>query len=221
MMPRTIGAFLATACLLAACATPSNQANFPNAEPASDRRGPAALTRGVGGLNAPDYQIGEEWRYNDGYGMRVVEVMGDRAKFQRLDAPEQWHINRGLFREQAKSSTALRTVTFRSDDPTRLYSLPYNQALVFVREYTRNEDVLRHRTSWIIEGQETVTVPAGTFRTFVIVKRTRSLASDWNGFERMWWSPVLKNYVRMEYRYGEMPVQTRSLVSTSLLSRTS
>jgi hypothetical protein len=34
--------------------------------------------------------------------------------------------------------------------------------------------------------------------------RARSLTDDWTGFERWWYSPQVKNYVRMEYQYGSV-----------------
>jgi hypothetical protein len=59
-----------------------------------------------------------------------------------------------------------------------------------------------HASSWSVEGRETITVPAGTFDCWLIVWRSRSLRSDWTGFERWWYSPQAQNYVRMEYKYG-------------------
>jgi hypothetical protein len=59
-----------------------------------------------------------------------------------------------------------------------------------------------HASSWSVEGRETITVPAGTFDCWIIVWRSRSLRSDWTGFERWWYSPQAQNYVRMEYKYG-------------------
>ena len=46
--------------------------------------------------------------------------------------------------------------------------------------------------------------------------RTRSLKTDWTGYERWWYSPKAKNYVRMEYKYGESPESSRVLMSYSL-----
>ena len=63
-----------------------------------------------------------------------------------------------------------------------------------------------HASSWTVEGRETITVPAGTFDCWLIVWRTRSLRSDWTGFERWWYSPQAQNYVRMEYKYGAEPL---------------
>ncbi len=164
----------------------------------------------------PHWSVGDTWRYSDGYGMTVVESNGEAAKFQRLDDPAQWFVMRGLFREETKSRAALRNVVFRSENPMALFGAPAGKPIVFMREYTRNGITVRHRTSWTTEGRETVTVPAGTFDTVVAVMRTRSLTGNWVGYERWWYSPAIRNYVRMEYRYGETPESSRVLVTYSV-----
>lgn len=162
-------------------------------------------------LTPPSWTVGDEWRYSDGYGFRVESVKGDLTRFRRLDDAAQWFENRGLFRERGQSSSALREVVFRSESPDQLYEAAPGEAVVFVREYLSNGRLIRHRTSWVLEGRETLTVPAGTFDTFVLVKRSRSLTGTWTGFERIWYSPAAKNYVRMEFKYGEAPDMARVL----------
>jgi hypothetical protein len=44
--------------------------------------------------------------------------------------------------------------------------------------------------------------------------RTRSLTSNWTGYERWWYAPSVRNYVRMEYKYGESPENARVLLSS-------
>ena len=194
-----------------AAAAPTALATAPAAAPA------AAPTRLASQpFVPPHWSVGDTWRYSDGYGMTVVESNGETAKFQRLDDPAQWFVMRGLFREETKSRAALRNVVFRSENPMELFGAPAGKPIVFMREYTRNGVTVRHRTSWTIEGRETVTVPAGTFDTVVAVMRTRSLTGNWVGYERWWYSPAIKNYVRMEYRYGETPESSRVLVTYSV-----
>jgi hypothetical protein len=50
----------------------------------------------------------------------------------------------------------------------------------------------------------------------VIVWRTRSLRSDWTGFERWWYSPDVQNYVRMEFKYGSEADGSRVLMNYRL-----
>jgi hypothetical protein len=164
---------------------------------------------------APRWVRGDRWVYSDGYGLQVVGVEGDITRFRRLDDPGQWFTRHGFLRQEAQSSTAHRRVVFRSIDAAEARTLQMRRPVVFTREYTSNQEPRVHRTSWILEGRETITVPAGTFDTWVIVMRTRNAATNWTGFERWWYSPEVRNYVRLEYRYGKHPVSSRVLMDFS------
>jgi len=205
-------AFLLAATTLAtACTVQNPPPTVTSQPPAEATAAPARLAPQP--FTPPRWAVGDSWQYSDGYGMRVVEVTGDAAKFQRLDDPGQWFVMRGLFREQTKSRAALRNVVFRSEDPMALFSAPAGQPIVYMREYTRNGVTVRHRTSWAVEGRESITVPAGTFDTIVLTMRTRSVTGNWLGYERWWYSPAIRNYVRLEFKYGEAPQSSRVLVS--------
>lgn len=164
-------------------------------------------------VRAPNWQVGDRWRYNDGYGLRVESIEGDLVTMQRLDDPTQWMVRRGFLREMSQSATMLRQVTFRSVPADAGMWLSKSRPLVFTREYTSNRRTLVHNTSWVVEGEERITVPAGSFNTTIIVMRTRNAATGWTGFERWWYAPEVRNYVRMEYRYGKQPIGSRVLVS--------
>jgi len=45
----------------------------------------------------------------------------------------------------------------------------------------------------------------------VVVMRTRNPETGWTGFERWWYAPEARHYVRLEYRYGDQPVGSRVL----------
>ena len=169
-------------------------------------------------LQKPVWKVGDEWLYSDGYGFRVEGIHGPNTRFRRLDDAAQWFENRGLFRERSQSASSLREVVFRSDNPDQLYTAANGKAVVFIREYLNNGRLIRHRTSWMVEGRETITVPAGTFDCFILVKRSRSLTGTWTGFERIWFSPAARNYVRMEFKYGEAPDMARVLTHFKLNS---
>jgi len=164
---------------------------------------------------APRWVRGDRWMYSDGYGLQVIGVDGDITRFRRLDDPGQWFTRHGFLRQEAQSATAHRRVVFRSIDAAEAQTLRMRRPVVFTREYTSNQQPRVHRTSWILEGRETITVPAGTFDTWVIVMRSRNAATNWTGFERWWYSPEVRHYVRLEYRYGKHPVSSRVLMDFS------
>lgn len=192
----------------AVMATQSSDAGPSDAPP----KPTAAIT-----IPAPQWKVGDSWTYSDGYGMKVTGVNADgTAEFRRLDDADQWFVRRGFFTEESQSRTVRRRVIFRTSDPMDLLATGINQPVSFVREYMRNDELVRHRTSWVIEGREKITVPAGTFDCWVIVMRTQSLDSNWRGFERWYYNPEARNYIRLEYKYGEAPNGSRVLMEYKL-----
>ncbi len=170
-------------------------------------------------VTAPEWQTGSAWYYSDGYGVKVSSSANGVAVFERLDAPGQWFSRQGFLRKDLVSGTATRNSIYRTLPDSSGNSLSARAPLTFEREYLSNGKLLVHASSWTLEGRETITVPAGTFDCYVIVWRTRSLKSDWTGFERWWYSPAAQNYVRLEYKYGPAEASSRVLMRYNLGQR--
>ncbi|MBV9549433.1 MAG: SPOR domain-containing protein [Alphaproteobacteria bacterium] len=167
-------------------------------------------------VKAPDWRLGSTWYYSDGYGLKVSANSGGVTTFDRLDAPGQWFSRQGFLRKDLVSGTATRNSIYRTMPDQAGASLSAATPLTFQREYLANGQLVVHASSWTVEGRETITVPAGTFDCWIIVWRTRSLRSDWTGFERWWYSPQAQNYVRLEYKYGNSDEGSRVLMRYSL-----
>src|SRR4051812_2735546 len=167
-------------------------------------------------VTAPDWNIGSEWHYSDGYAVKIASVSPKGAVFNRLDAPGQSFTRQGFIRTDSTSSTATRNAIYRTVSDAAGASLTAGRPLTFQREYLNNGKLVVHASSWSVEGRETITVPAGTFDCWVIVWRTRSMRSDWTGYERWWYSPQAQNYVRMEFKYGPEADGSRVLMKYSL-----
>ncbi len=167
-------------------------------------------------VKAPSWSAGSEWHYSDGYAVKVASVSPKGALFQRLDAPGQSFVRDGFIRTDSISATATRKAIYRTIPDGSGQSLSAAKPLTFQREYLNNGKLMVHASSWTVEGRETITVPAGTFDCWVIVWRTRSLRSDWTGFERWWYSPDAQNYVRMEFKYGSEADGSRVLMNYRL-----
>lgn len=161
---------------------------------------------------APEWREGSEWRYSDGYHIRVTSTNGLLTVFERLDAEGEWFSRFGFLRQDSVGPDGVRQTIYRTISPFQGVELSREQPLVFRREYLKNGELMVHATSWTVEGQEEITTPAGTFKCWIIVWRSRSLDSAWTGFERWWYAPAANNYVRMEYKYGDMPPQSRVLM---------
>ncbi len=169
----------------------------------------------------PRYQIADQWQWSDGYGLKVSEVINNIATLQRLDAPKQWQRRNGLFKIESQSHSTHRVRVYTDKDPMQLFPLATGNSVVFRREYMANQQLRTHRTSWVVEGTATITVPAGRFPCWVLSRRSRSLTSDWTSYERWWYSPTVKNYVRMEYHYGDHTSGSRVLMNYRLAKTSS
>ena len=170
-------------------------------------------------VEIPDWLVGDTWRYSDGYALAVEKIDGPVTLFHRLDQPGQWFSRNGFLREAAQSATAHRQVVYRSIDPRDLHILQKDRPVVFTRETISNGQQRVHATSWQLEGRERIRVPAGEFDCYVIVMRTRNPLTKWTAFERWWYSPKLRHYVRLEYRYGPQPIGSRVLTEYAIDAR--
>lgn len=160
----------------------------------------------------PSWRMGDYWEYSDGYGLQVVETDGKVATLKRTDRPDDWVKRDGLFKIDSMDDGVQRKVIYRSPDPSALFPLVIGKNVSFVREYLADKKLHVHKTSWAVLGRETIEVPAGKFDCWVLEWSTRSQKSNWSGYEKWWYSPEVRNYVRMEYRYGKVPDSSRVLV---------
>jgi len=207
MSPRLRAISAAAALLLAGCASK---------EPLDFGAEQAGIYAQPIRAEAPAWQPGSEWRYSDGYGLQVVRVEGPITTFRRIDDPTQWIARKGFLRDDSQSQTRFRKVLFEDLKPGAGFALDSAKPLTFRREFVSGDATHVHATSWTVERREHVKVPAGEFDCIVLVMRTRSLTSDWSGFERWWYSPDAQNYVRLEYQYGPEAAGSRVLTSYAL-----
>ncbi|MEO5373016.1 MAG: hypothetical protein H7840_01925 [Alphaproteobacteria bacterium] len=168
-------------------------------------------------LTPPQWRVGDRWDYSDEYSITVSEVLADGAtRFRLTDGREQWMLRRAFFVDSSLIDGVTRTVIFRTGNPMQLFSVPTGTPVTYMRETLRNGETLRHGESWVVEGRETVTVPAGTFDCWIVVGRISGLTSRYQGYERWWYSPVARNYVRLEFKYGDSTESSRVLLSYHL-----
>lgn len=174
--------------------------------------------------SSPKWRVGDQWLWSDGYGLQVTEVSGEITTLERTDRRVKslpiWEKRKGLFKIESHSGKVHRRLLFRSKDPMSLFPLKPKKHVVFKREYLADGVLRVHQTSWTVEKKETIETPAGMFDCIIMVMRTRSVLSDWVGFERWWYSPKVRHYVRLEYKYGTAPASSRVLISYSLADTT-
>ena len=164
-------------------------------------------------LQVPKWLVGDTWKYSDGYSITITKILPDGRTMFNRDDNSHWFTRRGFFREEYQTEKIHRLVVYRAPDPLKLFPAKHQNQVSFIREYMRNDKLVRHRTSWQIEKREKITVPAGTFDTWVLVWRSNGMDSNWRGYERWYYSPAVRNYVRLEYKYGDAPGGSRVLMS--------
>ena len=54
-------------------------------------------------VRAPKWVVGSEWKYSDGYGLKVTEVKGDVTAFALTHSSNRWLSRRGFLREASQS----------------------------------------------------------------------------------------------------------------------
>ncbi|WP_420906615.1 hypothetical protein [Candidatus Magnetaquiglobus chichijimensis] len=157
------------------------------------------------------------WIYDDGYQLRVNEVVGDLTTFSLIGKSDQWVRRRGLLRESSNLGDMERRMVYRTGQPLEslrdlLQSKP-GTAFSFHQEYRAGEQMIRQKVQVRLDAREQITVPAGKFDdALVLTWTTESLTSAWTSLERWWYVPEIGHYVRLEYKYGSGPFGSRVLI---------
>ena len=164
----------------------------------------------------PQWREGDSWEYSDGYAVHITNIENGIATLERLDQKGLWVKRKGLFKIESQDPSAYRRLVFRAGDQADLFPLAMGKHIAFTREFLADGQLRVHRTTWSVDGSETIEVPAGKFDCWILTMHTQSLNSDWQGYERWWYHPDIKHYVRLEYKYGNTPPASRVLMRYKL-----
>ncbi|MEO5378001.1 MAG: hypothetical protein H7832_09515 [Magnetococcus sp. DMHC-6] len=173
-------------------------------------------------LDQPLWKIGDSWMYDDGYALVVTEVDDETTLFVRQDEENRWIKRRGFLTVASQEENKVRTLVSISPDPSIFFPLTVGKSETFTKRYQLDGQEREHKLTWLVEGQEEITVPAGKFNSWVILFTARSTRSDWQSIERWWYVPEIRYYVRLDYQYGNSPMESRHLLTfkPGLSSRT-
>ena len=104
----------------------------------------------------------------------------------------------------------------RNMPPTRTYVWPLFVGAEWIDTYTSEKPADRQTEQFSVtrrvERVETVTVPAGSFQTFVIVSRNKRTGTV---FYEIWYSPEVRGWVR-DRAYFDYGIRIRELTSFKL-----
>ncbi len=159
----------------------------------------------AGPIMAPVWHVGDEWEYAykspSGSGTYVWSV----NRFEMLDGVQHYVIKTGtreIFYRVSDFASSLERVDgaiVSRETPSRLnFSFPLTVGKSWEQSHRQERPVDRQTTDdnsiWTIEAEETITVPAGTFRTMKITRRNKNTGAL--GHE-MWVAPDVKQFVKI------------------------
>jgi hypothetical protein len=157
-----------------------------------------------GPITVPIWKVGDEWEYAykepSGGGTYVWAV----TRIEALDGVEHYVITSGtresLYRVSDLAISVQRTagvIMVRDVPPRTQYAWPLTVGKTWEQSYREERPVARQTSNptivWTAESEETVTVPAGTFRTVKITSRNKATSAV--GYD-IWYSPDVKQWVK-------------------------
>ena len=166
---------------------------------------PTAATSLNGTPEAPVWKHGTEWTYRHGGPAGGGTAVWSVAREEAIDGVPHYVLKSGateiFYRksDRASSRETVNGVIVSKYTPSRLlYKWPMSLGQSW--EQTLSEERPRDRQkservdTVTVEGEETVTVPAGTFKTFKIVCRNKKTGTI--RYE-MWYSPEVGQWVKL------------------------
>ena len=156
-------------------------------------------------VNAPNWSAGSKWHYSDGYAVKVTSVSPKHAVSSAWMRRANGSSREGFMRTDCTRAPRRATPSIAPFPTMRARAVRRQAADLPARISVNNGKLMVHARSWSVEGRETITVPAGTFDCWIIVWRSRSLKSDWTGFERWWYSPMARIMCAWNINMAPMP----------------
>jgi hypothetical protein len=171
----------------------------------------------------PSWSVGDEWTYRwetpQGSGTlvwwvsREEEIEGQPYWVMEGANQEIWHRKRDLAVAQFAVGKQLQS---RNRPPHQYVDWPLSVGKAWERAFEEERPATRETRNVVfryhVEAAETVTVPAGTFRTLKIVRRVRSGAI----VTEFWYSPEVRHWVRVREALGTSGTRTQELIAYRL-----
>ena len=195
----------------------------PAPVPAGSSGGVAAVSPGPVPATVPVWQVGDEWQYAYTSPSDSGTYVWSVSRLETLDGVPHYVVKsstREIFYRVSDLASSLERVdgvVVVRHTPARLsYSWPLTPGKRWEQDAVDERPVDRtttNRTSvWTVDAEETVAVPAGTFRTLKIVWRNRSTNAL---IYEMWYAPAAKQWVKIREVLSR-GLRERELVSFKL-----
>jgi hypothetical protein len=184
---------------------------------------PASNQVATTAVMAPVWHVGDEWQFAYKSPAASGTYVWAVDRIENLEGAAHYVIKAGtreiFYRVSDLASTLERVdgVVVSHNTPPRLsYAWPLAVGKTWEESHREerpaDRQTLERSSLWTVETEETVTVPAGTFRTLKIVwrnKRTNGLLYE------MWYAPDVKQWVKIRERLSS-GVRERELVAYKL-----
>jgi len=170
----------------------------------------AGSTSGVGTAQpgpamAPVWQVGNEWQYAYKSPSDSGSYVWSVDRIEMLNGTQHYVVKAGtreiFYRvsDLASSLERVNGVVVLSHTPPRLsYAWPLAVGKSWEQSHREERPVDRQTTDrnsvWAVESEDTITVPAGTFRTMKITWRNKNTGGL--NYE-MWYAPDVKQWVKI------------------------
>lgn len=166
---------------------------------------PAVPSAPLGQVMAPVWQMGDEWRYAYKSPSDSGTFVWSVQRIESVDDVPHYVIRSGtreiFYRvsDLAFSFERVDGVVVDRAKPSRLsYVWPLAVGKTWEQSYVREQPVDRQTTNrdslYTVDAEETITVPAGTFRTLKIIWRNKNTGALNN---EVWYAPDVKLWVKM------------------------
>jgi hypothetical protein len=180
----------------------ARQASTPTGGNAIVAAEPAAIS---GPIAAPAWKVGDEW----GYAYKSPSDSGTYVwavdRLEMLEGTQHYVIKTGtreLFYRVSDLASSLErvdgVVVLREMPPRLTYAWPLAVGKSWEESHRQERPVDRTTTDrnsqWTVESEETVTVPAGTFRTLRITWRNKNTGAM---LYEMWYAPAAKQWIKI------------------------
>ena len=184
---------------------------------------PTSTPNVAGPIMAPVWYVGDEWEYAYKSPSDSGAYVWSVNRVEMLDGAQHYVIKTGtreiFYRvsDLANSLERVDGVVIQREAPSRLaYVWPLTVGKTWEQTHRQERPVDRTTTDrnslWAVELEETVTVPAGTFRTLKITWRNKNTGGL---IYEMWYAPDVKQWVKIREVLSS-GIREREMVSFKL-----
>jgi len=170
--------------------------------------------------NLPVYGVGESFLFDDGRTDTVIEVNDETLTWRDDRGIIRWIHRNFLLPDIGWQNRTRRSTSQTTADAKMLWPLKVAASARFdYQQSVDSNDGSSHneyKQSWqcIVEGTQTLDVPAGTFSVFKIpCYRYLDGTSFWRQTRTFYYAPKVNHYVKRTDTYANRPSRQRELVS--------